>query len=157
MSISCFTGEREVPLRGDGVTDAILELLAVTLWEDTEILVIDMPPGCGDEILDVVRFIPKGEMVLIANPGVLSRSITQRTASLLTRIGTPIAGVICNMDGRNGTASGKNRIDGIPSLGTLPYAPEFEDCIGSPRDLRASAPAAGMITILDKRLLPAGL
>ena len=145
MSITCFTGERDVPLRGGGVSDAIIELLAVTLWGETEILIIDMPPGCGDEILDVVRLIPRGEMILITTPAVLSESITRRTAGLLERMGTEVRGVIYNMTGDD--AAGGERLGGIP------YSGDFEEKIGSPRRLLTSRQAAGMKAIIERLLL----
>ena len=43
MSAVCFSGERDLALRGNAVTDAILELLAVTQWGNLDVLIIDMP------------------------------------------------------------------------------------------------------------------
>ena len=153
MSITCFTGEREVPLRGGSVSDAIIELLAVTIWKGTEILIVDMPPGSGDEVLDVLRFIPNGEMVLISTPEVLSRSVTARTAGLLSRMHARIAGVIVNMkrdDQQNSAGVGLN---GIPLLGSLPYTPDFEQAVGAPHRLIASDMALQLNKVLQTRLL----
>lgn len=151
MSISSFTGERDVPLRGGGISNAVLELLAVSIWDKTEVLIIDMPPGCGDEILDVIRFIKRGEMILISTPALLSVSITRRTAALLDRMGSKVGGIIYNMTGSGLEAD--HRIDGIRHLGDVPYSSDFEDTIGSPRRLLTSIQAAGLETIMDKLLL----
>lgn len=151
MSITCFTGERDVPLRGSGVSDAILELLAVTLWGKTEVLIIDMPPGCGDEILDVVRLIPRGEMILVSTPAVLSESITRRTAGLLARTGAEVRGIIYNMTENDTASTGtlpSKGIDGLPRLGGIPYSGDFEGKTGSPRQLVTSVQAAGMEKII---------
>lgn len=153
MSITCFTGERDVPLRGSSVTDAIIELLAVTIWTNTEILIIDMPPGCGDEILDVLRFIPRGEMILISTPEILSRSITARTAGLLSRMGARAAGIIINMEGRNQGENAPLGIDGIGVLGTIPYLPDFEQAVGHPETLAETVMARRLRDILQGRLL----
>ncbi|MFP4562463.1 MAG: P-loop NTPase [Spirochaetia bacterium] len=156
MSVTCFTGERDVPLRGGGVSDAIVELLAVTLWGKTEILIIDMPPGCGDEVLDLVRLIPRGEMILVSTPSVLSESITLRSAGLLARMGADVRGVIYNMTGDDTTLTGQPSADGIgalPRLGGIPYGKDFEGKIGSPRQLLTSIQAAGMKAVIEKLLL----
>jgi ATP-binding protein involved in chromosome partitioning len=154
MSVTCFTGERDLPLRGGGVSDAIVELLAVTLWGETEILVIDMPPGSGDEILDVVRLIPRGEMILISTPGVLSDSVTRRTAGLLGRMGAEVKGVVYNMIERaESGAPSEGGIAGVPVLGGIPYSGDFEAMIGSPRRLVSSEQAAEMEKIIEGLLL----
>jgi ATP-binding protein involved in chromosome partitioning len=57
MSITHFALDKPAPLRGADVSDAIIELLAITLWGDLDYLIIDMPPGLGDATLDVIRFV----------------------------------------------------------------------------------------------------
>ena len=152
MSVTCFTGERDVPLRGSSVTDAILELLAVTIWKNTEILIVDMPPGCGDEILDVLKFIPRGEMILISTPGILSRRVTARTAGLLSRMGARVAGIVIIWKEWSGGPRGGRKIDGVPVLGIIPYSPEFENAVGRPAKLIESGMARRLNSILQARL-----
>ena len=45
MSVACFAGGAPTPLRGADVTNALIELLAITRWGELDALVIDMPPG----------------------------------------------------------------------------------------------------------------
>ena len=71
MSIAHFTGENPVPLRGNDVTNTIIELFAVTVWGGLDYLVIDMPPGIGDEILDLIRLIKKIELIIITSPSIV--------------------------------------------------------------------------------------
>ena len=52
MSAAAFAGNRALALRGPEVSDALLELLAVTQWGKLDFLLIDMPPGIGEEVLD---------------------------------------------------------------------------------------------------------
>ena len=54
MSLVYFSGEKPAPLRGADVSNALIELLAVTQWGSLDFLVIDMPPGIGDVILGFV-------------------------------------------------------------------------------------------------------
>ena len=35
--------------------DALIELLAITRWDELDVLVVDMPPGLGDATLDTLR------------------------------------------------------------------------------------------------------
>ncbi|MCK5023812.1 MAG: P-loop NTPase, partial [Candidatus Aenigmarchaeota archaeon] len=55
MSIIYYTGDNPSPLRGGDISNAIIELLAITRWEELDFLVIDMPPGIGDIALDTIR------------------------------------------------------------------------------------------------------
>ncbi len=68
MSIVYFSQDKPAPLRGTDITNVIIELLAITLWEELDYLIIDMPPGIGDETLDVIHLIKKSEFVVISTP-----------------------------------------------------------------------------------------
>ena len=72
MSITPFTGEHGVPLRGADITNAIIELLAVTIWGVQDYLIIDMPPGIGDEFLDVLKYIKNCEIIAVTSPSTIS-------------------------------------------------------------------------------------
>ncbi len=151
MSMTCFTGERDVPLRGNSVTDAILELLSVTMWRGVEVLIIDMPPGCGDEVLDIVRFIPQAEIILVTTPSVLSERVTQRFAGLLERLRVPIAGVITNMADKDIITSPQIHLPGnIPYLDPVPFINRYEDIIGKPSELIKGEIAQSLDAILRK-------
>ncbi|RLF93197.1 ATP-binding protein, partial [Thermococci archaeon] len=63
MSIIYYAGDNPSPLRGVDISNALIELLAVTLWGELDFLIIDMPPGIGDAILDVIRLIKKIEFL----------------------------------------------------------------------------------------------
>ena len=55
MSITHYSLDKPAPLRGADVSNAIIELLAITRWGELDYLIIDMPPGIGDATLDVIR------------------------------------------------------------------------------------------------------
>jgi ATP-binding protein involved in chromosome partitioning len=57
MSITYYSLDKPAPLRGADVSDAIIELLAITRWGELDHLIIDMPPGLGDATLDMIRLI----------------------------------------------------------------------------------------------------
>lgn len=149
MSITCFTGERGVPLRGADITDAILELLSVTIWQDVDTLFIDMPPGFGDEILDVLRFIPGAEMVLVTMPTLLSIRVTDRTAGLLSALKVPITGVLYNMSGGPSAGLGGEHLQHCRNLGSVPYDPDFEKAVGFPKKLTEGKTAEAMARIVE--------
>ena len=97
MSFAAFSRESAVPLRGAEVTEALLEMLAVTIWEPLDFLLLDMPPGIGDELLDVLRLLPRTEFVVVATPSALALQVVERLLALLEELRLPVRGLIENM------------------------------------------------------------
>jgi len=154
MSIASIIGERPALLRGDDITNAILELLAVTIWGELDTLVIDMPPGFGDTLLDVARYLPRAEYVVVTTPSELTLATTRKMLELLRRLGLPVLGLVVNLV--RGADSGAWRRAGageeLRLLGSIGYDDAYEASLGDPdrfrrtgffRDVRAVADALG--------------
>lgn len=139
MGIVPFTGNHGVALRGEAITDAILELLAVVVWGELDVLVVDMPPGIGEAILDFSRWVDRIEVVLISTPSILSRQVAQRLAEVLASGGVNTRGYLLNMvrDG-NDSATGDGAETKARLLGRIPYLEELEEEIGSPSRIVSS-------------------
>jgi ATP-binding protein involved in chromosome partitioning len=97
MSITCFAGDTPAPLRGADVTDALLELLAITRWGELDTLVVDMPPGLGDTLLDAVRLVGRAEHLLVATASRVVLETVRKNLQLLLRMGASVAGVVETM------------------------------------------------------------
>jgi ATP-binding protein involved in chromosome partitioning len=131
MSVQFFTGSRATPLRGRDVTDALIELMAVTRWGDLDALVIDMPPGLGDATLDGVRLLPRADYLVVANASAVVLETVRRMLGLLTELAVPVVGVVENMARGDGRAvSDLARGFSVPWLGTIPFDPSFEAALG---------------------------
>lgn len=136
MSITHFIGNDPAPLRGADMSNALIELLAITQWGDLDCLVIDMPPGLGDATLDVVRLLPRAEYLVVATRSRLVVETVRRTLELLRRLQTPMLGVVENM-----ARSDSDRVPdlaarfGVPFLGSLPFDEELEEALGDPDQL----------------------
>jgi ATP-binding protein involved in chromosome partitioning len=136
MTVSAFTGERALPLRGLQVTDAILELLAVTQWGALDQLFIDMPPGIGDEVLDLITLIPRMEAVVVSTPSIVSVAVVERLVCMLVEAKLSVAGVLANMSrGDSRPVSEMARRCGVPFAGEIPYDVTLERAIGNPAAL----------------------
>ena len=140
MSIAAFTGEQGVPMRGPDVTNAILELLAVTIWGDLDYLIIDMPPGIGDEVLDLIRYIRKSEILIISTPSVVSVRVVKRLLDVFVNLNMKVAGVVENMvsdeAGKRSLSEAElSAADSVPFLGRIPVCPDLEKAIGKPEEL----------------------
>jgi ATP-binding protein involved in chromosome partitioning len=133
MSITCFTGDDPAPLRGEDVSNAIIELLAITRWGELDFLVIDTPPGLGDEMLDVVRTMKDAGFLLVSGPSSLVTETINKASSVLREMKVPVIGVIENMH-RPGQQP--REVGGAEHLGEIPFDPSFETALGFPDKLR---------------------
>jgi ATP-binding protein involved in chromosome partitioning len=148
MSFAAFSRENAVPLRGGEVSEALLEMLAVTVWEPLDFLLLDMPPGIGDELLDVLRLLSGAQFVVVATPSALALQVVDRLLVLLEELRLPVRGLIENMaradEARFPGGSGAAGRDvaaaalrhRLPLLGSVPYLPEIEEALASPDPLR---------------------
>jgi ATP-binding protein involved in chromosome partitioning len=136
MSIAHFAKESPAPMRGEDVTNALLELLAITRWGELDTLVIDMPPGLGDATLDTVRLLKRAEYLIVSTDSKVVVETVRKTLGFLTSLRRPIAGVIENMRRRDSTTVADLAASfGVPLLGALPYDEDLEDATGDAKRL----------------------
>lgn len=148
MSIASFTGDEPVPLRGSDISNAIIELLTVTIWGELDFLIVDMPPGIGDEALDLVRFMGRSESIIISSPSFVSAGVVKRQLSVFLELNMPILGVVENMSSNCNESSlmssvSRNHVKemckegAVPFLGAIPFSPALESELGFPARLIA--------------------
>jgi ATP-binding protein involved in chromosome partitioning len=149
MSIACFSHDAPVPLRGPEMTSALLELLAITKWQDLDVLFLDMPPGLGDTALDVVRLIDRIEFLVVGGSSPVVLAGVERAVRLLSEIGSRIVGVVDNMHrSGDGVARLARRYD-VPFLGTVPYDDAVDDALGNRDRLRRTEAFRAVAALLD--------
>ncbi|MCS7213068.1 MAG: P-loop NTPase [Candidatus Calescibacterium sp.] len=83
MSIVMFSKDDAISLRGKEITDAILEISAITNWGEIEYLLIDTPPTITDTFLDVIRYISEAEFLVVSTHSVLSFSTVLKMVKIL--------------------------------------------------------------------------
>lgn len=139
MSIAHFARDAAAPLRGEDVTNALVELLAITRWGDLDLLVIDMPPGLGDAALDVIRLLRRAEYLIVATASPVALASIRRAVALLGRLDVPVIGVLENMRRKETDVVKALAAEyGHPYLGALPFDPDLEDRFGDVTKLRQS-------------------
>ncbi len=131
MTLVYFVGDNPAPLRGADVSNALIELLAITQWGKLDFLVIDMPPGIGDAILDLIRIVNRIEFLIVTTPSLLAFETVKKQVALLCDLKLPIIGVVENMK----FDKAKNIKDatlklGLKFLGGIPFDGKLEDAIG---------------------------
>ncbi len=128
MTISYFIGESGVALRGQDIDNIFKEILAITRWDDIEYLVVDTPPGLGDELLDLATLIPWGEVILVTLPNRLSLTSIKRMIGIL-KDQTKLIGVIENMWRRERSVRDIVINMDLNYLGYIPYIDRLDDLI----------------------------
>jgi len=123
------------PLKGV----AIKQFLAEVNWGELDFLIIDSPPGTGDEPLSVCQLIPELDGgVIVTTPQEIALSDSRKCIRFLKDINIPVLGIIENMSGFRCPHCGKEidlfRIGGgkkaaqdfdVPFLGAIPIDEEI--------------------------------
>lgn len=140
MSLVYYCGDNPTPLRGADVSNALIELLAVTRWSPLDFLVIDMPPGIGDAVLDLIRLVKRTEFLIVTTSSRLAFETVKKQVILLQELKVPVVGLVENM--KINTAkniqwqTGKL---GVAFLGEIPHDLKVEEAIGDEAKLLDTA------------------
>jgi ATP-binding protein involved in chromosome partitioning len=132
MSITHYSLDEPAPLRGEDISNIIIELLAITRWGELDFLVIDMPPGISDSTLDVIRFIPRLHFLIITTPSKVVYQSVKRLLILLSELKASVIGVVENMDRTQSDyiKSELKQLD-LEYLGSIPWDEQLEPSIGN--------------------------
>jgi ATP-binding protein involved in chromosome partitioning len=151
MSIVYYSGEYASPLRGVDVSNALIELLAITRWGELDFLVVDMPPGIGDATLDLLRLIKNVKFLIVTTSSLLAFETVRKLVSLLKALKVPIVGVVENMKMNNSKAI-QQRVKtlGVAFLGEIPFDIKIEESIGKTNKLFKTAFAEKVDEIVSK-------
>jgi Mrp family chromosome partitioning ATPase len=122
--------------RGPMKTTAIRQFIADVDWGELDYLVIDSPPGTGDEHLTVLKTVPDALTVLVATPQEVSLADVRKTVNFLQYANANILGVVENMSGlvcphcgqeielfKKGGGEALARDYGLEFLGAVPLDP----------------------------------
>ena len=136
MSIVYFTEDKPSAFRGIDVTNIIIELLAITQWGTLDYLIVDMPPGIGDETLDVIRLVKNSEFLVVSTPSKVSMGAVSKLLKILKELNLPIVGIIENMTmTKSPFIKSKICQMDLPYLGFISFDHHLEDAIGDPSQL----------------------
>jgi ATP-binding protein involved in chromosome partitioning len=98
MSLAFFVrGNAPVAWRGPMLGKAIRQFVTDTLWSDEELVLLDLPPGTGDVLMDVLADFPGAEFLVVTTPDRLAARVAERAATLAQRLDHGVLGVVENM------------------------------------------------------------
>lgn len=101
ISIGLFMEEKDsaVIWRGPLKMTAIRQFMEDIHWGELDYLVIDSPPGTGDEPLSVAQLIPDAWGLVVTTPQELAMADVRKSIVFCRRIGMRMLGVVENMSG----------------------------------------------------------
>jgi ATP-binding protein involved in chromosome partitioning len=101
VSIEGLMADRDeaVIWRGPLKHSFIRQAISQVNWGDLDFLVIDSPPGTGDEPLSVAQTITGAQAVIITTPQEVSLADVRKAINFCRKVGMPILGLVENMSG----------------------------------------------------------
>jgi Mrp family chromosome partitioning ATPase len=138
MSFLLASPDLAVIWRGPLKMHAIRQFLSDVEWGNLDWLVVDSPPGTGDEPLSVAQLIPATAAVVVTTPQEVSLLDSRKAISFARKLNLRVVGIIENMSGLTCPHCGKE-IDlfkegggeraakemGVPFLGRIPVHPHI--------------------------------
>ena len=98
MSVG-FLVDQETPMvwRGPMVTQALMQLIGDTDWDDLDYLIVDMPPGTGDIQLTLAQRVPVSGAVIVTTPQEIALLDARKGLKMFQKVEVGILGIVENM------------------------------------------------------------
>lgn len=143
MSIESFIPSKDDAIiwRGPMKFSAIRQFIGDVQWGDLDFLVIDSPPGTGDEPLTVAQIVSDARAVIVTTPQEVALADVRKSINFCKTVKMEIFGLVENMSGLNcphcgemidlfGSGGGERTAQqtGIRFLGRIPFDPNVVAC-----------------------------
>ena len=128
MSMGFLILDKDSPViwRGPIKMTAIKQLVGDVEWGELDYLIIDLPPGTGDEPLSIAQIIPNCDgAIIVTTPQNVALNSVRKSIQFVKKIKIPIIGIIENMSGFNCPHCGK-KIDIFKKGGGLEASKDFK-------------------------------
>jgi ATP-binding protein involved in chromosome partitioning len=140
MSIGFLIREDDAPViwRGPLKMGAIRQFLEEVKWGDLDYLIVDLPPGTGDEPLSISQLMPESDTIIVTTPQDVALLSVRKSINFAKTLKMKIVGIVENMSGLACPHCGKNinlfKTGGgekaaadfsIPFLGRIPIDPRI--------------------------------
>jgi len=116
----------------------ISQFIGHTVWGELDYLIIDSPPGTGDEPLSAVQTAKPDGAIIVTTPQDVATFDVRKSIDFCNKLELPVIGIIenmsgfvcphCNQETPIFSAGGGKRMAeelGLPFLGAIPIDPQF--------------------------------
>ncbi len=139
MSINLLLEEATKPVvwRGPVISAVVQQFYTDVLWNEKDIMFIDMPPGTGDVPLTVFQSFKIDGIIIVATPQDLVSMIVEKSINMANMMNVPVLGIVENMAyfecsdcGKKEYIFGKGKVEevakkfNLPLLAKLPLNPQ---------------------------------
>jgi len=143
ISIESFTPNKDDAIiwRGPLKFSAIKQFIGDIDWGNLDFLIIDAPPGTGDEPLTVAQTISDAKAIIVTTPQEVALADVRKSINFCKTVKMEIFGLIENMSGFScphcgemielfGTGGGEKTANqmGVRFLGRIPFDPQMVVC-----------------------------
>ena len=99
MSLNYMLKNESDPViwRGPVIANVVKQFYTDVLWEELDVLLIDMPPGTGDVALTILQSIPVQGVLMISTPQPMVSMIVSKAINMCKEMKVPVLGVVENM------------------------------------------------------------
>lgn len=99
MSLNLLLDNETDPViwRGPLITGTVKQFWSEVIWDDVDMLFVDMPPGTGDVTLTVFQSLPVDGIVFVTTPQELVGMIVQKAVKMAQMMNLPLAALVENM------------------------------------------------------------
>jgi Mrp family chromosome partitioning ATPase len=125
--------------RGPMKMSAISQFLSDVDWGPLDFLVVDLPPGTGDEALSIIQLAPNVTgAVIVTTPQDVATMDAMKATKFVEKLDIPVVGIVENMSALVcphcqgeidlfGSGGGKRIAEelGVPFLGSIPLDPDM--------------------------------
>jgi ATP-binding protein involved in chromosome partitioning len=141
ISMAFLLPQKDTPViwRGPMKMTAIRQFLDEVNWGALDFLVVDLPPGTGDEALAIAQLAPNVRgAVIVTTPQDVATLDSRKAVRFIEKMEIPVLGIIENMSGMTcphcgmeinlfGIGGGKQAAEEmhVPFLGSIPLDPEM--------------------------------
>lgn len=166
MSIGFLLPSEDSPIiwRGPKKAGAIKQFLSDVKWSDLDVLIIDNPPGTGDEPLTVLQSIPSIDgVVVVTTPQSVAIDDVEKSINMAKSMKIKVLGVIENMSGfvcphcgeetpifGKGGGEKMAKSMGVPFLGRLPIDPKTPTASDEGKPIMIKDPESPLATKFSK-------
>ncbi len=138
MSLNLLLDNETDPViwRGPLITGTVTQFWTEVVWDNVDILFVDMPPGTGDTTLTVFQSLPVDGIVFVTSPQELVGMIVEKAVNMARTMNLPLTALVENMSyftctdcGKTHDIFGKSRVEemakkfGISATARLPLNP----------------------------------
>ena len=102
MSMGFLLQDKDSPViwRGPLKMAAIKQFIGEFNWGDLDYLIVDLPPGTGDEPLSIAQLIPNSDgAIIVTTPQDLALVSVRKSINFVKKMNMPVVGIIENMSG----------------------------------------------------------